>query len=234
MKDHGVWIGCSYCFGQALLSQSVWCNSKICQSTIHTVQNVSTIYWLSFSYLLNAAVGNFGKMLTILCCIHKKCHNTHWQLLVSDVVWEYHKISVLSHRVAVFTVDKNPVAPVLFAQSALYTSVLTLTLLVKHFSYRSCNYHHHTHIHTHTRYPPVHKRKQTYMALTCQILIKTWISEVYAVLLSNIWRWNKLISCSCPWRQQSGQATLSVDSTLTWDGPVYSTASFPATVLSQF
>ncbi len=52
-----------------------------------------------------------------LSSIWKNCHYTNKQLLVSDVVLEYREISVFSHRASVFMTDKNPFAPVLFAQS---------------------------------------------------------------------------------------------------------------------
>ncbi len=38
-------------------------------------------------------------------------------MLVHDVVWEYGKISVFSHHASVFKIGKNPIAPILFAQS---------------------------------------------------------------------------------------------------------------------
>ncbi len=65
-----------------------------------------------------AGVGNFGVNINnFLCSVRKKCHNIHRQLLVSDVVWECRQISVLSHHASVFRISKNPIAPVLFAQS---------------------------------------------------------------------------------------------------------------------
>ncbi len=39
------------------------------------------------------------------------------QLLVSDMVWEYPEISVFSHHASVFRIGKNPITPVLFAQT---------------------------------------------------------------------------------------------------------------------
>ncbi len=62
-----------------------------------------------------AAVGNFEVNINnFLCSIWIKCHNTHRQLLVSDVVWEYGEISVFSHHASVFRTGKNPIAFVLF------------------------------------------------------------------------------------------------------------------------
>ncbi len=64
------------------------------------------------------------------------------------------------------------------------------------------------------------------------------ISPVYAALLSDRWRRNKLISSprsNLP--QQTTeclQTTPSVGSSSSWDGPVYSTATLPATIWSQF
>ncbi len=45
------------------------------------------------------------------------CHSTHRLLLVSDEVCEYGEISVFSHHASVFRIGKNPIAPILFAQS---------------------------------------------------------------------------------------------------------------------
>ncbi len=121
---------------------------------------------------------------------NKKYHNTHRRLLVSDVVWEYGEISVFSHHASAFRIGKNPIAPVLFAQS------MTLSVL--------------------------------------------------SVLIGRSALWTtgdlsyELISCSCL-RSDSPlptteclQVTPSVGSSSSWDGPVYSAATFAATISSHF
>ncbi len=61
---------------------------------------------------------------------------------------------------------------------------------------------------------------------------------VYADLLSDRWRWYELISSLCsdlpPPTTECLQATPLVSLNLSWDGPVYSTATFPATFLFRF
>ncbi len=63
-------------------------------------------------------------------------------------------------------------------------------------------------------------------------------SPVRAVLLSNRWCQYELISSPCfDWPlsiTECLQATPSVSSSSSWDRPVYSAATFPATVWSQF
>ncbi len=56
---------------------------------------------------------------------------------------------------------------------------------------------------------------------------------VNTALLSNRWRWYELISSPCSDSPKPLQAPQSVGSSLSWDGPVYSAATFPATILSQ-
>ncbi len=73
--------------------------------------------------MLKAVDGNFGvNMNNFLCSVWKKCHNTHRQLLVSGVVWEFREIS---RHASVFRIGKNLIAPALFAQSVLL-SVLSV------------------------------------------------------------------------------------------------------------
>ncbi len=61
-------------------------------------------------------------------------------------------------------------------------------------------------------------------------------SLVYTALLSNRWCWYELISSPCSYSPlpttECLQATPSVGSS--WDGPVYSTATYPVTVSSRF
>ncbi len=82
--------------------------------------NVCVIFFeCNFSFQINAAVGNLGvDVKNFLCSIWKKCHNTHRQLLVNDVVGNYREISVFSHA-SVLRIGKNPIAPLLFAQSVM-------------------------------------------------------------------------------------------------------------------
>ncbi len=66
--------------------------------------------------------------ITVLCSIWKnktKCHNTHRQLLVSDVVGKFCEVSVFSHA-SVFRIDKSPIVPVLFAQTVTLTVLSVL------------------------------------------------------------------------------------------------------------
>ncbi len=79
------------------------------------------IYSRFFHINLKAAIGKFGVNFW------KNFHNTHGQLLVSDMVWEYCEISVLSHHASVFRIGKNPIAPIPYAQSAML-SVLSVLI----------------------------------------------------------------------------------------------------------
>ncbi len=40
------------------------------------------------------------------------------------VVWQYRKISVFSHHASVFRMGKNPITPVLFAQSVMFSVLI--------------------------------------------------------------------------------------------------------------
>ncbi len=58
------------------------------------------------------AVGNFGVNTNNLFVFYsEKRHDTHRQLLVCDMVWEYPKISVFPHD-SVFRIGKNPIASI--------------------------------------------------------------------------------------------------------------------------
>ncbi len=77
---------------------------------------------------IKAALGNFMVNINnFLCSIWKNCHNNYRQLLISGVVWEYCEISVLSHHASVFRIGKNPITPILFAQSVTL-SVLSVLI----------------------------------------------------------------------------------------------------------
>ncbi len=73
-------------------------------------------------FFFKAAVDNFAVVFYL-----EKSHNTHRQLLVSDMVWEYHKISVFSHHASVFRIGEYPIASILFVQSATL-SVLSVLI----------------------------------------------------------------------------------------------------------
>ncbi len=124
-----------------------------------------------------------------LCSVWKNCHNTHRQLLVSDVVWEYGEISVFSHHASVLRIGKNPTAPILFAQSVTL-SVLSVLICLS-----------------------------TLPFLATGDVATSWLA-VRAL------RSDSTTECQ--------QAAPSVGSSSSWDGPVYSAATFPATVWSQF
>ncbi len=77
--------------------------------------------------LVKAAVCNFRvTIINFLCSFCKKCHYSHRQLFDSEVVWEYHEISVFSHAF-VFRIDKNPVAPILLATSVTLSVLSVVT-----------------------------------------------------------------------------------------------------------
>ncbi len=77
---------------------------------------------------VKAAVGNFGVKINYFFVFYwKRCHNTHRQPFVSDVVREYGEIFVFSHHASVLRTGKNPDASVLFAQSVML-SVLSVLI----------------------------------------------------------------------------------------------------------
>ncbi len=56
------------------------------ESLVSLLQLFITIYYYLYLYLKLQLVTFGFTSITFLCCIWKKCHNTHRQLLVSDVV----------------------------------------------------------------------------------------------------------------------------------------------------
>ncbi len=91
-------------------------NTKKC---VRTVPNRTVLLSANRAFVLN--------ILNYFVFYLKKCHNTLRQLLVSDVVCEYGEISVFSHHASVFRIGKNPLAPVLFAQSV---TISVLSVLI--------------------------------------------------------------------------------------------------------
>ncbi len=74
--------------------------------------------------------------MTFLCCIWKKCHNTHRQVLSSDVVREYRKIIVFSHA-SVFRSLKKPNTPDIFSQSVPLSD---LSVLIGELCFLGCTH----------------------------------------------------------------------------------------------
>ncbi len=142
---------------------------------------------------MKAAVGNFVVNINnFLCSIWKKFHNTHRQLLVSDVVWEYCEISVCFFHASVFRIDESLIAPVLFAQS-LTLSVFSVLI-----------------------------HQSTLHFLATSDVGTSWVAVRVSHSVS------PLLTTECL------QATPSAGVSSSWDGPLYSAATFPATVWSWF
>ncbi len=86
---------------------------------------VAVVVFFFASLLLSQPVWNLSLTSNlyiqyIFCCLFgKKCHNTHRKLLVSDVVWEYRKISVFSHHAFLFRSVKIFTLSLSFAQSVM-------------------------------------------------------------------------------------------------------------------
>ncbi len=89
-------------------------------------ENANWITAFSFSFEISPTYSSIVNVNNFLCSIWKKSYNTYRQPLASDVVWEYREISVFSHA-SVLRIGKNPIAPVLSAQSVML-SVLSVLI----------------------------------------------------------------------------------------------------------
>ncbi len=109
-------------------------------------------------------------------------------MAVSDIVWEYCKISEFSHHASVFRIDKNPITLILFAQSMM-PSVLSVLI-----------------------------GQSTLLFLATDDISMSWLAVC-------------ALRCDSP---LPTTATPLAGSSSSWDWPVYSAATFPATFSSRF
>ncbi len=98
-----------------LIANTLYHQRSVHSIFLHELQVTTLELHLEFK----AAVGNFGVNINhFFCALFRKNNNSsHGQLLVSVVIWEYHEISLFSHHASVFRINKNPITPVLFANS---------------------------------------------------------------------------------------------------------------------